>query len=376
MKDFSQLLLDKIDTIIEDWLVAVRQDEQIESARYLPHKALLDNLPRVLRAMATVLSHSQDNDIQTLVQATLEHGVVRAEQGYDALEIAREYRLVRWVIFSTLEEELLLASPLEVMRASRLINTVIDEAIARCFKSYTQQRFQELQQLQSQLQLSNQELIRIFRESQETFSELSHSLKTPLSSVIEYSNLLLQQNAEIKDNYQSLRQMEQVLLRGRQFLHLLNDALEFSRYELGKMQLHPTPTNIKHLINNVMETMEPLAGAKELQLLINCDRAPDEVLTDALRLQQIVTNLISNAIHNTETGIITVVCQLLSDTEWSIAISDPGTGLAPEDQARLFEPDFRLVVSSESYLPTSTGLGMVIVDRLVKLLQGRIELVS
>ena len=376
MKDFSQLLVNNIDTITQEWIAAVRQDEKIESARSLSHEALLDSLPRVLQAMATMLSQSQDSDVQSLLQVTLTHGLVRAEQHYEPTEIAREYGLVRWIIFSTLEAQLLKASPLEALRASRIIDTVIDEAIARCFQSYTDERLRELKQLQTQLQLTNQELRRFVRQSQENFSNLAYSLETPLNFVISYSDLFLQESADIRDNYPSLQHIEKVLSKGRQFLHLLNDTLEFVRYESGSLQLQPTQTNVKNAIDNVIETMAPLADTKKLTLIVECDRAPLQVLTDPLRLQQVLTNLLGQAICNTSTGTIKLICQLLSDTEWCIVVSDTGAGIPREKQACIFEPDFRLAASSESFLPTSTGLGMALVCRCVNLLQGTIELVS
>jgi hypothetical protein len=95
-----------------------------------------------------------------------------------------------------------------------------------------------------------------------------------------------------------------------------------------------------------------------------------------LRLQQIVTNLVSNAIRYTQHGKIQLTCQMLSENQWAIAISDTGRGIAPDDQDRIFEPFFRVGSTEQSYLPESTGLGLAIVSRLVKLLQGKIELVS
>jgi signal transduction histidine kinase len=99
------------------------------------------------------------------------------------------------------------------------------------------------------------------------------------------------------------------------------------------------------------------------------------VLSDPLRLQQIVTNLLSNAIRYTQSGTIQLTCQILSNNCWSIVISDTGIGIAPEDQPCVFDPFFR-AGDSGSYLPDSTGLGLAIVSQLVKLMQGKIELVS
>lgn len=147
--DFSQTLIHKIDAIVDQWVEAVYQDEQIEATKELTFKAVRDSLPKVLTALATVLSESEKSDLQTVVDTSLEHGWLRAEQGFEPAEIAREYRLLRVVIFSFLEEDLLKASPVELLRAVRLIDMIIDEAIARCFNSYTQGRLQELEQLQS-----------------------------------------------------------------------------------------------------------------------------------------------------------------------------------------------------------------------------------
>jgi signal transduction histidine kinase len=378
MINFSELLVEKTETVIEQWVEAVRQDRQIESANDLPRPAIENHLSHVLSAMATVLSHTQESEIQPIVKASLYHGVLRAEQGFDPAEVAREYRLLRQVIFSVLEANLLTGTPAEAIRAVRLIDAVIDEAIAQCFKSYVDERLRELQQLQNQLTRTNQELTRLLRANQDNLSVLAHELKTPLNSIIGYSELFLrhQGRSDGKDNLPKLEHIERVLRNGRQLLRLVNDTLELSRADCGKIQLHLMPTDVRSLINSVIEVLEPLAFSKELELLVDCSLAPEKVLTDPLRLQQIVTNLVSNAIRYTQQGKIQLTCQMLSQNQWAIAVSDTGRGIAPDDQARIFEPFFRVGSSEQSYLPESTGLGLAIVSRLVKLLQGKIELVS
>ena len=377
--DFGQLLVGKTDTIIENWVEAVRQDRQIESADNLSRRAIEDHLSQVLAAMATVLSQSQQSEIQPVVKASLYHGVLRAEQGFEPTEIAREYRILRQVVFSTLEGELLKGKPAELLRAVRLIDTTVDEAISQCFKSYVDERLRELEHLQSQLKLTNQELTRLVRTGQDNLTHLAHELKNPLTSIIGYSDMFLRssrQHPEVKDTFANLEHIERVLRNGRHLLRLINDSLEVSRCEAGEMKLQPTPTHVQSLIDNVMEMLEPLARMKELQMVVDCDRAPETVLTDSLRLQQIVTNIVSNAIRYTETGTVEVNCQVLADDKWEISVSDTGRGIAPEDQARIFEPFFRVNSNTQPRLPDSTGLGLAIVSRLVKLLQGEIKLTS
>ncbi len=384
--DFSQLLLDKTDAILEKWVEAVRQDNHIESDDNLSHSAIENHLSQVLTAMATVLSESKNSEIQLIVKASLHHGVLRAEQGFEPTEIAREYSLLRQVIFSTLEPDLLQGSPTELIRAVRLINAVVDEATAQCFNSYVDERLEGLEQLHSQLKLNNQELTRLVRANQDNFSHLAHELKTPLTSIIGYSDLFLRkqkQSSEIKDTFANLEHIERVLRNGRQLLRLINDSLEVSRYEAGKMNLQVVPTDVRALIKNVIEVLEPLARAKGLKMVVECvseacrrHRAPDQVLTDSLRLQQIVTNLASNAIRYTDSGSVRVTCQVLADDQWAIAVSDTGIGIAPEDQTIIFDPFVQAGSTNKPHLPDSTGLGLAIVSRLVKLLQGKIELVS
>jgi signal transduction histidine kinase len=379
MMDFSQTLVEKKDTIVERWVEAVYQDQQIEATQELTYKAVKNSLPRVLDAMATVLSESQTSDLQTLVDASLEHGIIRAEQGFEPAEIAREYRLLRSVIFSLMEGEFLKASSGDLLRAVRLIDTVIDEAIARCFNSYTEGRLQELDQLQSQLKLTNQELTRLIRASKDNLSHLAHELKTPLTSIIGYSDLFLRQqkqNPKLKDSPPNLESIERVLRSGRLLLRLINDALEISRYEAGKMVVQPAETDVQGLIKIVVEMVEPLAHSKGLEITVAAADAPKQIITDPLRLQQVITNLLSNAIRYTESGLVRLECQTLPHQFWAIVISDSGVGISPEDQAHIFDPYVRAISSEQLQATDGTGLGLAIVSRLVKLMQGEIKLVS
>jgi signal transduction histidine kinase len=377
--EFSQVLADNTNIIIAKWVVAVREDRQIESADDLSYTAIKNHIPDVFKAMVTVLSQSQESDIKSIVTASWQHGLLRAEQGFDPSEIAREYRLLRKVIFDTIEADLLQGTPGEIIRSMRLIDAVIDEAIARCFHSYVGERLRELEHLQASLALHNEELTRLVTSNEDKLSQLAHELKHPLTAIIGYSDLFLrQQKREVarRDNTVNIEHIERVLRNGRHLLRLINNVLELSRYEAGKIQLQPTPINIRDLINNVCEMLEPLAAEKNLSILVNWVQAPSEIITDGFQLQQIITNLVSNAIRYTESGNISIVCEAVDDQKWAIAVSDTGIGIAEKDQIKIFEPYFRVSSKDRPYLPDSTGLGLAIVVRLVKLLQGEINLVS
>lgn len=379
MNDFSQLLSDKVNVITDTWVTAVRQDRQIESADKLSRTAIQNHILLVLEAMVTVISQYQNSEIQPIVEASWHHGVLRAAQGFDPTEIAREYRLLRQVIFATLETELLQAKPVELFRVFRLIDATVDEAISQCFKSYVDERLGELEQLQSQLQLNNQELTRLVRANQDNLSHLAHELKNPLTSIIGYSDLFLRQerkSTEVKDTFTNIEHIERVLRNGRHLLRLVNDALEVSRYEAGEMKLQIVPTSIRFLVDSVVEMLQPLVRDKQIEMVVNCDRAPDEIFTDSLRLQQIITNLVSNALRYTEKGLVQITCQSHDSDKWVLIVSDTGIGISVENQELIFNPYYRISDDRQNYVPDSTGLGLAIVAQLVQLLKGKIELAS
>ncbi|MFP5272438.1 sensor histidine kinase [Coleofasciculus sp.] len=375
--NFSQELLNKLDSIVNNWVEAVRQDGELESAHELTYKAVLDGLPSVLRAIAKVLGDCENGALQTIEEKGLEHGVIRAKQGYDPTEVAREYRILRQIIFSHLEPALLRGSGAQVLQATRIIDMALDEVIGRCFNSYTEERLQELEKLQSQVNLTNHELTRLVETHRDNLAHLAHDLKNPLQAILISSDLFVRQH-KTQDTVVSLDHIERVLRNGQQILHLINDSLEVSRHEAGQVTLQPEVLDVCALINNVVDTLTPSASEKDLKITVDYELAPKQVTSDPLRLEQIITNLVSNAIRYTETGSITISCQVECNNQndkFAIAVADTGIGIAPEDQAQIFEPYFR-GGSRTNRLPDSTGLGLAIVSRLVKLLQGEIQLDS
>ena len=376
--DIGKILLAKTDIIIKNWIESIREDVDVESAKGMAYNAVRNSIPLVLEALATLLSDSLKNRSQKLENKGLEHGIVRAEQGYDVAEIMREYALLRQVVFFVLKSDLLSGSKEEIMQNVRLIDAVIDRVISLSLESFVEVRLKELKQLQSQLIFTNQELTRLASAQKEDLSHLAHEMKNPLNSIMGFSSLLLQQQQKMsqgKDTSLSLQLTEKVIKNSKQLIRLINDILEISRYEAGKMQANLELLDVRSLIVLVTEALEYSAEQKNIEIILDCDRAPEQALTDRLRLQQIVTNLISNAIRYTESGTITITCEAQNSDRWTLEITDTGIGIAPEAQAQIFEPYFR-VSSKEGYSAESTGLGLSIVEKMVKLLQGEIALVS
>ena len=378
MLNFGQLITEQTDSILSEWIEAVRHDRQLKSDDTLSSTAIRDHLPMVLESLATVLSRSEEDNLQLLVDASLQHGTLRAQQGFDPAEIAREYRLLRRSLFTTLEPDLLQESAVEVYRVFRLVDMVIDEALAQCFKSYVGERMKELEQLQQQLAMTGQEMDRLVRANQDGLTLLTDELKVRLNTIVGFSELFLRQQQQTAERQTppKIEHIERVLRNGRHLLHLLNDLNELSRYEAGKLQLHLITTNVRAIVQEIVQVMESAIAAKGLEIVVACDAAPEQILTDPLRLHQIIANLLTHAIRSTESGSIRITAQTLPEERWSIAITDTGAGIPPEQQAQIFEPQFQMEARHQGRDFDSRGLGLAIVSRLVTLLQGDIAVTS
>jgi len=377
MNDLGKALLNKVDHIIEIWVDEVRRDMEIESNRGMTYEAVHNGLPDVLASVAKLLTPAfSETKEQVLEEEALAHGKVRAEQGFDIAEVVREYRTLRNILLTELESDLRTGTVEEAIRAIRKIDAVLDDAVMVSMECYVNRRMVSLGKMHAQLLLTNQELTRLVQAHKDNVSHLAHELKNPLNSIISFSSILLRkqqkQLAETTDEPMEMQQVERILTNGQQLLRLINNTLETSRSESQQLTLTMEPVAVPELIKSVVEALEPSISDKPVTLSWNCQQAPDYAMIDGLRLQQILTNLVSNAIRYTDEGSVEVICYTQGDDLWAIAVSDTGRGLSVEHQSKIFEPYFR-VGSSEDYLPESSGLGLTIVNKMVQLLGGTIE---
>jgi len=380
MKDLGQSLSSQLELIVERWVEAVHRDREIESAKDIAYQAVKNSLPDVLAEVARLLSKQYLGDQEQLEEKSLHHGFVRAEQGYDTAEIMQEYRILRTVILETLHPDLRTGSVDEVLQAIKILDSVLDAIIVNSLESYIDARLNELKQMQGQLTLTNQELTRLVQVQKDNLAYLAHELKTPLNSIIGYSDLLIREQqkrlkSQDKVTATNLDSIERVLRNGRLLLKIINDALEISRYDQGCMQLNLERINVGSLIEEIIEEgLKPQAKAKELEIFIDVKLAPLQVLTDPLRIQQLINNLVTNAIKYTKEGNITVICQQLNQQEWSIVVSDTGIGISEENKVNIFESYFQVDPIDNPL--ESIGLGLAIVSLVVRLFKGKVQVNS
>ncbi|MBC7086118.1 MAG: hypothetical protein H5T43_07125 [Methanomethylovorans sp.] len=204
----------------------------------------------------------------------------------------------------------------------------------------------------------------------EFLAKMSHELRTPLNSVIGFSDLLLSESCGSLNEKQS-RYIKNIKLSGKYLLDQINDILDLSKIEAGKMEIQPQLFSIAEAISEVLETMSPMATEKNMNFEILISKEVDVIFADKSMFKQILYNLVSNAIKFTPSdGRVCLKAEIINNY-LSLSVIDSGIGISSEDQKMLFEP-FRQINPSPSQEYKGTGLGLTIVKKFVEMHGGDI----
>ncbi|MDB5149402.1 MAG: domain S-box protein, partial [Mucilaginibacter sp.] len=210
----------------------------------------------------------------------------------------------------------------------------------------------------------------------EFLSIMSHEIRTPMNAVIGTTNLLLDENPRPEQ----IDYLNTLKFSGENLLAIINDILDYNKIEAGKLELNNSRFNIHQLIRKIKQSFDPRAAEKELTLeLITDDTIPDDLMGDAMRLSQVLNNLISNAIKFTHTGKVIIRLDKDAITANAVnikfAVTDTGIGISPESFNIVFDPFVQdQQVINNDY--GGTGLGLAITKRLVELHKGTITVSS
>ena len=212
------------------------------------------------------------------------------------------------------------------------------------------------------------------RSKGEFLSMASHDLRTPMNGVLGFSNLL----AETKLDAEQEEYVAAIVSSSKVMLTLLNDILDFSKIEAGKLEIHPMPFLIRESVQKALRFNENLASEKAIKLQATfAENLPEILLADEIRFQQILINLINNALKFTDHGTVKVLVggEPRGEKQWilEVAVEDTGYGIRAEDLPHLFEPYTQV---SKTALRGGSGLGLSISKKLCNLLDGDIEVES
>jgi two-component system sensor histidine kinase/response regulator len=211
------------------------------------------------------------------------------------------------------------------------------------------------------------------RAKSQFLANMSHEIRTPMNAVIGMATLLAR--APLRAREQGL--LSQLRVSAQLLLGVINDILDLSRIEAGKLNIEQRPFRLSELLDDLLAVVGERARAKALDVLLAPDpELPDQLIGDAVRLQQVLVNLVGNALKFTERGQVLVELrpQLRTATELCLRIdvTDSGVGIPKEALARLFQP-FTQVDESDTRVHGGAGLGLAICKRLVELMGGEID---
>ena len=204
-------------------------------------------------------------------------------------------------------------------------------------------------------------------------ANMSHELRTPLNSIIGFSRVILK-GIDGPINETQAQDLTAIYNSGQHLLGLINDILDLSRIEAGKMELAFTEVDLGEIIRSVMSTAAGLVKDKPIELSLEVPPTLPLIQADNIRIRQVLLNLISNATKFTERGKVGVVARVVradGKREVVVSVFDTGPGISPEDQEKLFEP-FSQVDASATRKTGGSGLGLSICRHLVELHEGRI----
>jgi signal transduction histidine kinase len=205
------------------------------------------------------------------------------------------------------------------------------------------------------------------------YASMSHELRTPINAVLGYSTLLLERIYGPLNEKQA-EGIERTQKAARHLLELVNDVLDLSKIEAGKIDLRLQPVEFPALIDDLFVTVRPLADEHGSTLSLEAEgEAPIRVVSDPRRVRQILLNLLSNAIKFGRGRPIRVLCSRTADAGIQVEVIDEGEGISREDQERIFHEFVQL---GKTQLQDGTGLGLPISRRLAELLSGELSVDS
>ena len=272
------------------------------------------------------------------------------------------------------------ARRVQINGQDRLIETFIDIAARKRAERNLEGAVAALASANQALAEANRAAESATRAKSDFLANMSHEIRTPMTAILGFSEVLLGEQGLDHAPRERIESLQTIQRNGRYLLELINDILDLSKIEAGKLDLERGQCNVGELAHEVIRLMRVRADAKGLTLAVEyAGPVPETIHTDSTRLRQILINLVGNAIKFTEIGAVRLTVRTLlrggESSSVQFAVTDTGIGMTQEQQKRLYQP-FTQAESSTSRKYGGTGLGLAISQRLAEMLGGDIAVFS
>ena len=345
-------------------------DEPTQEFRLRSSIGVDEELSTVLQATPIHLGEGATGKAAAL-RAPVQVADVLSEGAYDVARIRTllERRGYRSLLAIPLLFEQRIVGALAIWRqevgrfAPEIVNVLQMFATQSALAFQNARLFREIEDKSRQLEAAS-------RHKSEFLANMSHELRTPLNAVIGFSEVLIQRMFGALNDKQD-EYLKDIYASGQHLLSLINDILDLSKIEAGRMELAPAPFHLPSALENAVTLVRERAGRHGIALQLDIDPRLGELVGDERKVKQVLLNLLSNAVKFTPEGGRISLKAGLTDGAVEIAVSDTGIGIAPEDQATIFE-EFRQVGTDETRKQEGTGLGLTLAKKFVELHGGKI----
>ena len=279
----------------------------------------------------------------------------------------------REIIINSIKNNSLKEKSLKKVNEIVTISAIIGLLLTLFFSILIVSDYSKSQLYKKQLEIANFKTKNLLKSREQLISTVSHDLKTPLSTIVGYTELLDNSDINTKQSYF----IKNIKNSSEYITQLVQDLLDFSQIEAGKITIEKVPFLLPEIIEEVAKNVQAVYKQKNIELIISCDEKLDvKIIGDPFRLKQVLTNIIGNAYKFTEEGYIKISADIVNDAHFlAIKIEDSGIGIEKENQKLVFE-EFTQANENIEKKYGGTGLGLSICQKIIAILGGNLNLES
>jgi signal transduction histidine kinase/DNA-binding NarL/FixJ family response regulator len=356
-------------SVLAKYIAIMNQNIPNDSTNLLSKKAGDSILIANKKLLNKVKTATSTRNLETNVEENklLQNDLLISEKLGKILNI-----IEREIILNTTKNNIQKENSLKKTNLIVTVSAIIGLLLSVLFSILILRDFTKTEKYKLQLEIANAKTESLLKNREQLIATVSHDLKTPLSTIVGYTELLGNSDLNKKQEYFT----KNIKGSSEYISSLVQDLVDFTQIEAGKITIENNPFSLKDLINEVANSIQSIFNQKEIDLILNIDEKFDRnIIGDSFRLKQILSNIIGNAYKFTENGFIKIDAQILKPNFLILKIEDSGIGIEENNQKLIFE-EFTQANENIEKKYGGTGLGLTISKKIIEILGGTLTLKS